>query len=116
MEDPILEGLWKNVLDAWDDDAVHGKLVGYAQENRRLGEAAALYRRAAEAEGAPYRLNPTQVADAKKRMNGIVMLAVMDLEAAKTEKGAPKGLLWIRVFAVVLFVGAVILLVFLFQK
>lgn len=114
--DPTLQALWTQVLDAWDDDARHGKLVSYAQQTDQLGAAAALYKKAAQPEGSPYRLDPQQVADAKKRMNGITMLAVMHLEAAKTEKGAPSGLKWVRGLAALLFVGTVVLVVLLLQK
>lgn len=114
--DPTLQALWTQVLDAWDDDALHGKLVGYAQQTDQLGDAAALYKQAAQPEGSPYRLDPEQVADAKKRMNGITMLAVMHLEAGKSEKGSPSGLKWVRGVAAALFVGTVVLIVLLLQK
>lgn len=114
--DPTLESLWKQVVDAWEDDALHGKLVSYAQQSDRLGEAAALYKRAATAEGSPYRLSATQVADAKKRLNGITMLAVMHLEASKTESGPPSSLRWVKAAAALLLVVAAFLTAFLLGK
>lgn len=114
--DPILEGHWKSVLDAWDDDALHGKLVSYAQQTDKLGEAAALYKQAANVAGTPYRLSATQVADAKKRLNGITMLAVMHLEASKTEAGPPSGLRWVKAVAALLVVVTAFLVAFLLGK
>ncbi|MFO0617349.1 MAG: hypothetical protein U0414_32435 [Polyangiaceae bacterium] len=114
--DPTLEGLWKKVLEDWDDDALHGKLISYAQTSDQLGQAAGLYKSVANAEDSPYRLSPTQVLDAKKRMNGIAMLAVMHLEAAKTEAGPPKGLFWVRVAAAILVVATAVLVVVILQK
>lgn len=114
--DPILEGHWKNVLDAWDDDALHGKFVSYAQQSGSLGEAAALYKKAAIVEGTPYRLSATQVADAKKRLNGISMLAVMHLEASKSDAGPPSSLRWVKAAAALLLVVAAFLTAFLLGK
>ncbi len=113
--DPTLEALWKQVVDAWDDDALHGKLISYAQTADRLGEAAALYKSVAHTEDSPYRLSPAQIQDAKKRLNGITMLAVMHLEAGKTEKGPPKGLFWVRAVAAVLFVATAVLVVLIMR-
>jgi hypothetical protein len=114
--DPTLEGLWKQVLDAWDDDVLHGKLISYAQTADCLGQAAALYKSVAHTADSPYRLSPAQVQDAKKRLNGITMLAVMTLEAGKSEPGPPKGLFWVRAIAAVLFIATAILVVLILQK
>jgi hypothetical protein len=97
--DPTLEALWKRVVENWDDDGQHGKLVSYAQQNKLLGEAAALYKEAATVEGSPYRLSVAQGEDAKKRLAGIAMLAVMDLDASKTDPTVSRGMKIIRVVA-----------------
>jgi hypothetical protein len=114
--DPILEAMWKQVLDDWDDDARHAKLVGFGQEHSRLGEVASLYKTAAHPDGSPYRLSSVQIDDAKKRLNGITMLAVMTLEAGKSEPGKPKGVTAIRLLAALLLVAAIASAAYLLQK
>jgi len=97
--DPTLRALWDRVLEDWDDDARHGKLVGYAQQNSLLGDAAGLYRQASMEDGSPYRLSGAHIADAKKRLGGIAMLAVMDLDSAKAEPPSMKGVWVLRIIA-----------------
>lgn len=107
--DATLEALWQRVVEDWDDDLRHGKLVSYAQQNRLLGDAATLYKQAC-GDGAAYRLSGTQADDAKKRLAGIVMLATMDLESSKTAPGVSSGLKALRIVAAIILVSTVLLL------
>ena len=76
MSDPALEALWKHVLDHWDEDKAHGAFLEYCQKQGQLGEAAARYR------GMTGDRDRAEVA--KKRLNGVAILAMATLEASRT--------------------------------
>lgn len=98
--DPTLEALWAQVVDDWDDDERHGKLLAYAQQTKQLGEAAALYRRVTQPDS-PYRVSENQILDAKKRLLGVATLAVMDLDAQRSEPVNRKHQWAVRVAAAI---------------
>ncbi len=108
--DPTLAALWERVLEAWDEDERHGKLVGYAQANGLLGEAAKLYREASGGSESPYRLDETQVADAKRRLGGIAALAIMDLDVTRGDRSPAGGLRAVRIAATLIFATSIALL------
>lgn len=109
--DATLEALWKRVVEDWNDDERHAKLVTFAQQNKLLGDVAGLYKKAAGLEdGSPYRLDLEQTADAKKRLGGIVMLATMDLDASKTDSATPGVLKALRIIAALILATSVVLL------
>jgi hypothetical protein len=35
QKDPVLEALWKRVLEAWDDDKTHAALLDHAMRSQR---------------------------------------------------------------------------------
>ena len=101
---------WERVLEDWNDDERHGKLVGYAQASGLLGEAAGLYKQAMGGPGSPYRLNEAQAADAQRRLGGIAALAIMDLEVRKTDRGPSSAMRALRIVAALILVVTVGLL------
>jgi hypothetical protein len=115
-KDPALEALEQRVLEQWDDDARHARLVSYAQQSRCLGELAGFYKQASMVEGSPYRLNGAQIEDARKRLGGVAMLAMMDLDAAKTTETTSPALQAVRVVAALFLFVTVGLLLYMLTK
>lgn len=74
--DPILEALWKRVVDRWDDDDAHRGFLEHCAEHDRLPEAAARYRGMA---GDRHR-----GATAEKRLAAVATLALAKLESTRT--------------------------------
>ncbi|MCB9585556.1 MAG: hypothetical protein H6718_09165 [Polyangiaceae bacterium] len=72
MSDPILEALWKKVLDNWDDDAVHGAFMSHCQDTRQLPEAAARYKGMTG--------DHERGSSAEKRLGGVAILAMASLQ------------------------------------
>ncbi len=82
MSDSALEALWKNVLDNWDDDKVHGAFLEHCQRTDQLVEAAVRYRgMKGDRERGPV---------AEKRLQGVAMLAMAQLEASRTSIREPR--------------------------
>jgi len=74
--DPVLEALWKKVLDHWDDDAAHRAFIDYCQVQDRLVEAAVRYRgMKGDRERGP---------SADKRLAAITVLAMAKLETLRS--------------------------------
>ena len=82
MIDHVLEALWKNVVDRWDDDAAHSAFIDHCRQSDQLVEAAVRYRgMAGDRERAML---------AQKKLNGIAVLALARLESLRTrEKREP---------------------------
>jgi hypothetical protein len=79
MNDPVLEALWKRVVDGWEDDAAHGMFLEHCQSTDRLLEAAVRYRgMTGDRERGP---------SAEKRLKGVAILAMASLEASRTSPG-----------------------------
>lgn len=98
MTDPVLEALWKRVLDGWDDDETHAAFTEHCRRTGQLLEAAVRYRGMAgdHARGA--------VAD--RHLRGVAILAMAALEQTRSERRAP-GPRWLLItLAVVLFSAA----------
>ena len=74
--DPVLEALWKRVLDAWDDDATHAALLDHALRAQALPEIAGRYRALSDDAG--------KGAVAKKKVDAIVVTATHMLMSTKT--------------------------------
>jgi hypothetical protein len=82
VTDQVLEALWKNVLDRWDDDAAHGAFIEHCQQSDQLVEAAVRYRGMAG--------DHERSAQAQRRLNGIAALALARMESLRTrEKREP---------------------------
>ncbi len=75
MTDPVLEGLWKKVVDHWEDDATHGAFLQYCQTADRLLEAAVRYRGMAG--------DRARGPSAEKRLGAIALLAMAKLESQR---------------------------------
>lgn len=93
--DPVLEKLWNEILTSWEDDKLHGKLVGYAQTTEQLAAVAGLYRKVIDVDS-PFRMRQDQVLDAKKRLEGIILLAQMSMDAERQVRttGPPAWIKW----------------------
>lgn len=78
VHDPVFEGLWKKVLDDWDDDARHAKFIEYCQSTGQLAEAAARYK--------GMKGDRERSEQASKRLQGVAILAVANLEAMRTTR------------------------------
>jgi hypothetical protein len=76
VSDPALEALWKNALDRWDDDRAHGAFLEHCQRSGQLAEAAARYRGMTG--------DRDRCESAKKRLQGVAVLAMATLEASRT--------------------------------
>jgi hypothetical protein len=74
--DPVLEALWRRVLEAWDDDKAHGALIDHGLRTEALPELASRYRAlVADACKGPV---------AKAKLDAIVSAATQMLWAMKT--------------------------------
>ncbi len=101
--DETLEALWKNTLDHWDDDKAHSAFLKYCQESDQLAEAAARYR--------GMTADRDRGKSAQKRLQGIAMLAIARLEAARTRSPQARRQAGSLVLVVV-FVAATVALIF----
>lgn len=105
MTDPSLEALWKRVVDDWDNEAVHGVFVEHCQLTNQLLEAAVRYRGMAG--------DHVRGAVAQKRLQGIALLAVAQLETSRSPR-QPGFATATRLALIVLFLGgSAVLLYFL---
>jgi hypothetical protein len=74
--DPVLEALWRRVLEAWDDDKAHSALIDHGVRTHALPELAGRYRAlAADAE---------KGALARTKLDAIVNAATQMLWSMKT--------------------------------
>jgi hypothetical protein len=76
--DPVLDALWKRVLEAWDDDKPHAALIEHAVRTQALPEVAGRYRALAD--------DPEKGARAKKKVDAVVAAATQMLMSMKTPK------------------------------
>jgi hypothetical protein len=107
MTDPVLESLWKKVLDDWESDAAHGSFLEYCQKSDQLLEAAVRYRGMAG--------DRTRGPSADKRLSAISLLAVAKLEASRT---VPRSSMskTSTLLVVLFFVGSLLALLFLWRS
>ncbi|MDP9034403.1 MAG: hypothetical protein M3O50_06320 [Myxococcota bacterium] len=76
VRDPVLEALWLRVLAEWHDDAPHAALLDHAMRSQQLPDAAGRYRLLLD--------DPARSAEAKKRLDGIIVAATQMLLSMKT--------------------------------
>jgi len=74
--DPVLEALWKRVMEAWDDDRTHAAIIDHGVRIRALPELAGRYRALVE--------DPQKGALARKKLDAIVVAATSLLFSQKT--------------------------------
>ena len=77
MGDAAFDALWKNVLDHWDEERVHGAFLEHCQLTEQLPEAAARYR------GMKGDRDRSVVAE--KRLAGVAIVALAKLEATRSQ-------------------------------
>jgi hypothetical protein len=76
--DAALEALWKNTLDSWEDERAHSAFLQHCQHTRQLDEAAARYRGMTG--------DRERSTLAKKRLEGVALLALAELETLRGER------------------------------
>ena len=76
--DPVLEALWKRVIESWEDDRTHAALLDHALRSQALPEIAGRYRKLSD--------DPDKGALAKKKLDAIVVAATQMLMSMKTPK------------------------------
>ncbi|HEX3595648.1 MAG TPA: hypothetical protein VHU80_11110 [Polyangiaceae bacterium] len=103
MNDPILEVLWKKVLDDFDDEPAHAAFIEHCQTTRQLLEAAVRYRGMAG--------DHARGAQAERRLASIAALALAGLETTRTPERQGFGLA-VRLVLIVLFLGGSFALLF----
>jgi len=103
MTDPVLEVLWKRVLDHFDDESAHAAFIDHCQATRQLLEAAVRYRGMAG--------DHARGKIAERRLAAISALALADLETARTPERRGLALV-IRLVLIVLFLGGSVALLF----
>ena len=84
MSDPAFEALWKHVVNHWEEEASHGAFLEHCQRTDQLAEAAARYRgMTGDRDRGPL---------ARKRLQGVTILALAKLEASRTPRRQIKKL------------------------
>lgn len=78
MDDPVLQSLWAQTLDAWDNDEPHAALLEYGLRTRALPDVAASYRSIVN--------DPERGERAQKKLDALVVAATQSLFATKTPK------------------------------
>jgi hypothetical protein len=76
--DPVLDALWKRVLESWDDDRTHAALLDHAMRTQALPEIAGRYRSLAD--------DPGRGPLARKKLDAIVLAATQMLMSMKTPR------------------------------
>ena len=105
MSDPALEALWKNVLDHWDEDKAHGAFLEHCQNADQLVEAAVRYR----GMSGDHERGET----AKKRLQGVAILAMAKLESERTSRPRARRNLGSWLLVAFFVTATVLLLVYL---
>jgi hypothetical protein len=75
-DDPLLETLWKQVLETWDEDKRHAALLDYALRGGHLPEVAGRYRALKE--------DPEKGKRAQRQLDAIVLSATQMMLAMKS--------------------------------
>jgi hypothetical protein len=76
--DPVLDALWKRVLDAWDDDRPHAALLEHALRAQALPVVAGRYR--------GLTADAVRGTRAKEKLDAVVVAATQMLLSTKTPK------------------------------
>ncbi len=96
MEHDDLDALWREVLASWDDDGVHDTFLLRCRADKQLGFAAARYREVIQRSTA-YREDGNRMETARKRLLAIPALALVELQAHRSEPTAQRPI--VRLFA-----------------
>lgn len=76
QRDPVLEALWKRVLDDWEAEDSHHKFLEYCRAHEQLVEAAVRYRGMSG--------DHARAELAGRKLKAVALLAMSRLEAART--------------------------------
>jgi hypothetical protein len=107
MTDPVLDALWKRVLDDWESDHAHGTFMEHCRATGQLLEAAVRYRGMAG--------DHARGASAEKRLKGIALLAVAGLESERSPE--PRGVSnATRIVLILFFIAATAALAFMLGR
>src|SRR5437762_196921 len=98
MSDPVLEALWKRVLDDFADDAAHAAFVEHCQTTAQLLEAAVKYRGMAG--------DHARGSGAQRRLQAISALALAQLEQERTPERPESAVLAKMLLIVFFLVGS----------
>lgn len=93
--DDALELLWARVLESWHEPKTHGALLEYALATQRLPDVAGRYRALAD--------DPDKGAEAKKRLDGVVVAATQLLMSTATPREKTTTPAIVLVIAIVIF-------------
>jgi len=96
MNDPILEVLWKKVLDDFDDEPAHSVFIEHCQATRQLLQAAVRYRGMAG--------DHARGPQAERRLASISALALAGLETTRMPERHGLTLV-VRLLLIALFLG-----------
>ncbi|PKN39581.1 MAG: hypothetical protein CVU63_15260 [Deltaproteobacteria bacterium HGW-Deltaproteobacteria-20] len=87
-DDDVLDVLWRNVLEDWDNPKAHDGFLQMAWERGELGSAAGKYRAALE--------DPARQELAQAKMKAAALLAMQEMEGSKSSPhSAPRWILWV---------------------
>ncbi|NUP11310.1 MAG: hypothetical protein HOW73_35130 [Polyangiaceae bacterium] len=126
MSDP-LDVLWAHVLDTWDDDKRHQAFLAYCVDHGTLAEAAARYRKVAEASseadvvsmggvhGSGYRDLASRRDDAKKRLAAVALVAMSALDNQRTQPNTSRMMFGFKVFAGLFLLASLLALAWAFS-
>lgn len=108
MSDAETDEAWERVMSSWEDEQAHTAFIMLCQSRRTLADAARRYRSLNDP-GSPFRGRSDRLEEINKRLRSLTALALAELEASKTEP-QPSPWLWpLRVFAILLALGALYL-------
>jgi hypothetical protein len=93
--DGIFDGLWKRVVERWDEDKPHQAILKFAIDTQRLPDLAGRYRKLKD--------DPAKEARAQKKIDGIVIAATQMLMSMKTTPRPKIPWQWTASVAVVCF-------------
>lgn len=95
--DPTTIALFESVRARWEDDAAHAGLLEYCRTQKRLGDAAKLYREEAR--------KPERAERCRKQLGLVLALAMGELERPPRPEGRKLGKLWLAALFLLLTVG-----------
>jgi len=104
MSDPVLEALWKKVVDDWDEERGHSAFLEHTRSTNQLLEAAVRYRGMVG--------DHVRGPSAEKRLQAIAVLAMAALESQRSAPPPGRARLVVQIVIIVLSVVASLLLLY----
>jgi hypothetical protein len=106
MGDADLEALWQHVLARWDQDPPHTAFLEACRVRGALADAARRYREVVDDAAS----SEARITEARKRLGAIAIIAVAELDAARTRRPARSELRRVLEAVVVVILTAVVCL------